>query len=148
MPQIAAADDTKLHVAEAGSGSPVVFVHEYGGDYRTLEQQMRHFSRQHRCVIYGQRGYPPSDAPADPARYSQEIARDDVIAVMAALGIERAHVVGHSIGAHGPARGQDISRALPLGRGRRLRLGLHALAKLFAAAEAGRWLRTRVRAQA
>jgi pimeloyl-ACP methyl ester carboxylesterase len=56
--------------------------------------------RQHRCVTYSQRGYPPSDVPSDPARYSQAIARDDVIAVMDALGIERAHVVGHSMGAY------------------------------------------------
>lgn len=100
MPLVPAADGTKLHVEEAGSGTPVVFVHEYAGDHRSWEPQMRHFSRQHRCVTYSQRGYPPSDVPADPARYSQEIARDDVIAVMDALGIERAHVVGHSMGAY------------------------------------------------
>lgn len=60
---------------------------------------MRFFSRGHRCVTYSQRGYPPSDVP--PAeRYSQDIARDDVIAVMDALGIDKAHVVGHSMGAY------------------------------------------------
>ncbi len=58
------------------------------------------FSRQHRCVTFSQRGYPPSDVPSDPARYSQDIARDDVIAVMDALGIDKAHVVGHSMGAY------------------------------------------------
>jgi pimeloyl-ACP methyl ester carboxylesterase len=100
MPHIAAADGTRLYVEETGSGTAVVFVHEYAGDWRSWEPQMRHFSRQHRCVTYSQRGYPPSDVPADPSRYSQEIARDDVIAVMDALGIERAHVVGHSMGAY------------------------------------------------
>jgi len=77
-----------------------VFVHEYAGDYRSFEPQLRYFARQHRCVTYSQRGYPPSDVPRDPARYSQAIARDDVIAVMDALGIDRAHVVGHSMGAY------------------------------------------------
>src|SRR5882757_7742549 len=100
MPKISAADGTKLHVEEIGSGTSVVFVHEYAGDYRSFEPQMRYFCRQHRCVTYSQRGYPPSDVPADPARYSQEIARDDVIAVMDALGIDKAHVVGHSMGAY------------------------------------------------
>jgi len=60
----------------------------------------RHFCRQHRCVTYSQRGYPPSDVPSDPARYAQDIARDDVIAVMDGLGIDKAHVVGHSMGAY------------------------------------------------
>ena len=60
---------------------------------------MRHFSRAHRCVTYSQRGYPPSDVPRDRAKYGQDIARDDVIAVMDALKIDKAHVVGHSMGA-------------------------------------------------
>jgi len=100
MPKIAARDGTRLYVDETGTGTPVVFVHEYAGDYRSWELQMRHFCRQHRCVTYSQRGYPPSDVPSDPTRYSQDIARDDVIAVMDALSIDKAHVVGHSMGAY------------------------------------------------
>jgi pimeloyl-ACP methyl ester carboxylesterase len=103
MPHIAARDGTRLYYEEAGQGAgpatPVVFVHEYAGDYRTWEPQMRHFSRSHRCITYSQRGYPPSDIPEDGAKYSQDIARDDVVAVMDALKIEKAHVVGHSMGA-------------------------------------------------
>jgi pimeloyl-ACP methyl ester carboxylesterase len=89
-----------LYVEEAGNGSAVVFVHEYAGDYRTWEPQMRHLSRSHRCVTYSQRGYPPSDVPEEAARYGQDIARDDVIALMDALKIDKAHVVGHSMGAY------------------------------------------------
>jgi len=99
MPHIAAQDGTRLYVEEAGAGTPVVFIHEYAGDYRSWEPQMRHFARSHRCITYSQRGYPPSDVPDDGARYSQDIARDDVIAVMDALGLDKAHVVGHSMGA-------------------------------------------------
>ena len=99
MPQITTRDGIRLYVEEAGQGTPVVFVHEYAGDYRTWEPQMRFFSRAHRCVTYSQRGYPPSDVPADPKRYGQDIAVDDVIAVMDALNIAKAHVVGHSMGA-------------------------------------------------
>ena len=100
MPKIATSDGTKLYVEESGIGTPVVFVHEYAGDYRSWEPQMRYFNRQHRCVTYSQRGYPPSDVPSDPDRYSQDVARDDVIAVLDALGIDQAHVVGHSMGAY------------------------------------------------
>jgi pimeloyl-ACP methyl ester carboxylesterase len=103
MPHIAARDGTRLYYEEArqeaGQATPVVFVHEYAGDYRTWEPQMRHFSRSHRCITYSQRGYPPSDVPEDGAKYSQDIARDDVIAVMDALKIDKAHIVGHSMGA-------------------------------------------------
>ena len=119
MPQILAADGTKLFVEETGRGTPIVFVHEYAGDYRSWEPQMRHFSRQHRCVTFSQRGYPPSDIPSDPGRYGQDIARDDVIAVMDALAIDWAHVVGHSMGAytalhvgiHHPARCLSVTAA-------------------------------------
>ena len=99
MPHIAARDGTRLYHEEAGSGTPVIFIHEYAGDYRTWEMQMRFFSRAHRCVTYSQRGYPPSDVPEDGAKYSQDIARDDVIAVLDALRVDKAHVVGHSMGA-------------------------------------------------
>jgi len=100
MAKISAADGVKLYVEAVGCGTPVVFVHEYAGDYRSWEPQLRYFCRRHRCVTYSQRGYPPSDVPSDPARYSQDIARDDVIAVMDALGIDKAHVVGHSMGGY------------------------------------------------
>jgi pimeloyl-ACP methyl ester carboxylesterase len=100
MPHIAAADGVNLYYEEVGGGTPIVFVHEYAGDYRTWEPQLRYFGRTHRCVTYSQRGYPPSDIPSDPARYSQDIARDDVIALMDELGIKQAHVVGHSMGAY------------------------------------------------
>jgi pimeloyl-ACP methyl ester carboxylesterase len=99
MPHITARDGTRLYYEETGSGTPVIFIHEYAGDYRTWEMQMRYFSRAHRCITYSQRGYPPSDIPEDGAKYSQDIARDDVLAVLDALKVDRAHVVGHSMGA-------------------------------------------------
>jgi pimeloyl-ACP methyl ester carboxylesterase len=100
MPHVAAADGVKLYYEEVGTGTPIVFVHEYAGDYRTWEPQLRYFGCAHRCVTFSQRGYPPSDIPRDPTRYSQNIARDDVIALMDALGIQQAHIVGHSMGAY------------------------------------------------
>jgi pimeloyl-ACP methyl ester carboxylesterase len=100
MPKFKTADGVELYYEQAGSGTPVVFVHEFAGDYRTWEPQMRRFTRSHRCITYSQRGYPPSDVPSDPAKYGQDIARGDVIALMDALGIDKAHVVGHSMGAY------------------------------------------------
>jgi pimeloyl-ACP methyl ester carboxylesterase len=77
-----------------------VFVHEYAGDYRSFEPQMRYFSRLHRCITFSQRGYPPSDVPHEAARYSQDLVREDVKALLDHLRIDRAHIVGHSMGAY------------------------------------------------
>src|SRR5260370_17973769 len=59
---------------------------------------MRFFPRRSRCIASTARGYPPSDVPADTERYSQARARDDIIAVLDHLGIDRAHIVGLSMG--------------------------------------------------
>ena len=99
MPTLSTDDSVRLHYEEAGSGAPLVFVHEFAGDARSWEPQLRHFSRLYRCIAYSARGYPPSDVPEDLERYSQERARDDIRAVLDALGIAAAHVVGLSMGA-------------------------------------------------
>ena len=98
MPTLITDDGVKLYYEESGSGTPIVFVHEFAGDWRTWEPQMRHFSRRYRCIAYNARGYPPSDVPSDVERYSQQRARDDILAVLDALGIRRAHIVGNSMG--------------------------------------------------
>src|SRR5438270_4912362 len=99
MPKLTTDDGVALHYEETGSGKPLVFVHEFGGDARAWEPQVRYFSRLYRCVAYNARGYPPSDVPEDWNRYSQERARDDIRSVLDGLQIERAHVVGLSMGA-------------------------------------------------
>jgi len=98
MPLLSAPDGVKLHYEEAGAGAAIVFVHEFAGDLRSWEPQLAHFSRRYRCIAYNARGYPPSDVPASMERYSQESARDDILAVLDALMIERAYVVGLSMG--------------------------------------------------
>jgi len=91
-------DGVKLYYEEAGTGTALVFVHEFGGDHRSWEPQMRCFSRRHRCVTFAARGYPPSDVPESAEAYSQLRAVEDIVAVMDAAKIERAHVVGLSMG--------------------------------------------------
>ena len=91
-------DGVSLAFEETGSGTPVVFVHEFAGDLRSWEPQVRHLARRYRCITYSARGFPPSEVPDDPGAYSQDRARDDVLAVLDALDIERAHIVGLSMG--------------------------------------------------
>ena len=99
MPTVTADDGVKLHYEEAGSGTPIVFVHEFAGDWRSWETQMRYFSRSHRCITYSARGYLPSDIPKSPDSYSQDHWRDDIRAVIDGLKLDRPHVVGLSMGA-------------------------------------------------
>jgi pimeloyl-ACP methyl ester carboxylesterase len=98
MPHATADDGVRLYYEETGSGTPVIFVHEYAGDHRSWEPQMRHFGQRYRAITYAARGYPPSDVPDNVALYSQARAADDIGAVLDHLGIDRAHVVGLSMG--------------------------------------------------
>ena len=98
MAHITTPDGTKLWVEEAGTGTPILFIHEFGGDHRSWEPQLRFFARRHRCITFAARGYPPSDVPGDIERYSQAIAAADAVAVLDGLGIAKAHIVGLSMG--------------------------------------------------
>jgi pimeloyl-ACP methyl ester carboxylesterase len=95
---VMSSDGVRLYYEETGAGMPIVFVHEFAGDHRSYEPQMRHFGRRYRCVAYNARGYPPSDLPTDPASYSQDHARDDILAILDGLGLPEAHIVGISMG--------------------------------------------------
>ena len=98
MAHITTDDGIRLYYEEAGSGDPIVFVHEFAGDYRSYETQLRFFARRYRCIAFNARGYPPSDVPQDWQLYSQERARDDIRDVLDGLGIAKAHIVGISMG--------------------------------------------------
>lgn len=99
MKQVKSADGTKLHCEENGAGTPVLFVHEYGGSCRSFDAQVAAFRARHRCIVFNARGYPPSEVPASVDSYSQDHAVADIAAVMDGLGIEKAHLVGVSMGA-------------------------------------------------
>ncbi len=99
MPSITTSDGVKLYYEEAGSGDPIVFVHEFGGHHLSWETQMRYFSRRYRCFTYQARGWPPSEVPPNVESYSQARAADDIADVMKGIGVERAHIVGLSMGA-------------------------------------------------
>ena len=115
MPELRA-DGAKLYYEEAGAGPAIIFVHEFAGDHRSWEPQMRYFSRRYRCVAYNARGYPPSEVPEDPGQYSQDIAADDIAAVLGGLDIDKAHIIGCSMGAfatlHFGLRYPDMARSL------------------------------------
>ncbi|MBS0525197.1 MAG: alpha/beta hydrolase [Proteobacteria bacterium] len=99
MPHIKTSDGVSLYYEETGAGAPLIFLHEFGGHYLSWEPQVRYFSRRYRCITYAARGWPPSDVPNDVAMYSQARAADDCADLMKALGIDKAHLCGLSMGA-------------------------------------------------
>lgn len=97
---VATSDGVRLYVTDDGAGPPVLFLHEYAGDYRSWSGQVAGLKDEFRCVTYSARGYLPSDVPADPASYSWQRAVQDAIEVLDALGIEQAHLIGLSMGGY------------------------------------------------
>jgi pimeloyl-ACP methyl ester carboxylesterase len=98
MPHLSADDGVRLYYEETGTGTPIVFVHEFAGDFRSWEPQVRYFSRRYRCIAFNARGFPPSDVPTVMASYSQARACDDIRSILDGLKMERAHIVGLSMG--------------------------------------------------
>jgi pimeloyl-ACP methyl ester carboxylesterase len=94
------ADGVRLYVEDRGQGNPIIFIHDSASDHRGWDAQLRHFSRGYRCIAYNARGYPPSDVPEDAVLYGWECAVDDIGTVMRELSIERAHLVGLSMGGY------------------------------------------------
>ena len=90
--------DIDLHYEETGRGFPLIWCHEFGGDYRSWEPQVRYFGRRYRVITWNYRGYPPSDVPKNGDAYSVEILVEDLRALMKHLGVARAHVGGLSLG--------------------------------------------------
>lgn len=99
MPHITAGGGVKLYYEEAGQGTPILFVHEFMGEYRSWEAQMRYFSRRYRCIAFNARGYPPSDVPEKVEDYGFEHQRAGILALLDGLKIDKAHIVGLSMGA-------------------------------------------------
>lgn len=90
----------RLYYEETGSDDAILFLHEFAADHRTWEAQVRRFSRDYRCITYDARGYPPSEVPEQDDAYTFERQRDDAVRVLDQLGIDRAHLVGLSMGAY------------------------------------------------
>ena len=89
-----------LYYEITGSGYPLLFSHEFAGDCRSWEPQVRFFARRYQVITYNARGYPPSDVPEDVHAYSQAQAAEDIVLLMRYLNIAQAHLVGLSMGGY------------------------------------------------
>jgi len=97
---IARVNGLSLFYEDVGEGTPLVFVHEFAGEARSWHLQVRFFARRYRTIAFNARGFPPSDVPEDPKAYSQDLAVEDIRGMLDALGIQKAHICGLSMGGY------------------------------------------------
>ena len=119
MPYATTDDGIRLYFEETGSGHPVILVHEFAGDLRSWEQQMRYFGKRYRTIAFNARGFPPSEEPEHVSSYSQARAADDILAVLNHVGERQAHIIGLSMGGfatlHFGLRPPERARSLCIG---------------------------------
>ena len=98
MPRAVAGDGTRIHYSEWGDpgGEVVLFLHGLGTDNLGWIRQRRAFGARYRCLAVDNRGSGRSDKPDGP--YQLASLTDDALAVLDDAGVERAHVVGASMG--------------------------------------------------
>jgi pimeloyl-ACP methyl ester carboxylesterase len=85
---------TSLYYEVTGNGTPIVFLHGFTCDHRNWDPQVRYFSKKYKVITYDARGHGQSSMP-DTIPYSYA---DDLAALMDYLKIEKAVIVGHSMG--------------------------------------------------
>ena len=95
MPKVAVAGG-EIHYTESGSGHPLIFVSGLNGTGRAWQPQVDRFSTRFRVITYDQRGTGASDKLQ--RTFSVDRMTAELVALMDALGIERAHLVGQSTG--------------------------------------------------
>jgi pimeloyl-ACP methyl ester carboxylesterase len=87
-----------IHYEDRGIGSPVLLSHGFAATCRMWDAQVAALSERHRLIRWDMRGHGDSDAPSDPACYSHALATGDMAAVLDACGVERAVLLGLSLG--------------------------------------------------
>jgi 3-oxoadipate enol-lactonase len=98
MPYVRADDGVRLHYRQSGrrSGPPVLMIQGLGADKHLWDLQRLALAPWYHTIALDNRGAGRSDKPF--GHYSLEQMADDAIAVLDAVGVERAHVVGASMG--------------------------------------------------
>lgn len=91
-----AANGTNLHAESVGEGEDVILIHALGLSGDAWWQQVADLARGYRVLTYDVRGHGRSDRPPGP--YSLDLFAEDLRALIEALGVRRAHVVGLSLG--------------------------------------------------
>ncbi len=86
----------RTRVLEAGSGPPLVLLHGTGGHAEAYARNLARLARRFRTIVYDMVGHGFTDGPEMP--YTLDVYCDHLLALLDALGIERAHLSGESLG--------------------------------------------------
>lgn len=89
-------DGVRTRVIEAGSGPPLVMLHGTGGHAEAYLRNLRGLSRHFRVVLYDLVGHGFSDGPDHP--YTLDVYSAHLAALLDALGLDRVHLSGESLG--------------------------------------------------
>jgi len=87
-----------VHTEQMGAGEPVILLHGFGGSTYSWRKILPEIARSHRVVAIDLNGFGFTQRPKDAGSYTREGQERLVLGVLDALGIERAHVFGHSYG--------------------------------------------------
>jgi pimeloyl-ACP methyl ester carboxylesterase len=92
--------DVTLAVDDRGEGSaaPLVLVHGFTGGRIDFADVIDDLAADRRVVAWDHRGHSESTNTGDPATYTLEQLRDDAWRVLDHLGVDRCHLLGHSMG--------------------------------------------------
>jgi len=96
MPKVKVNDIT-MNYDQQGSGDPLVLIPYLAADYACYAFQVAEYAAHFTCISVDPRGAGETDKPE--GVYSTELFADDVGAFMQALGVDRAHISGLSLGA-------------------------------------------------
>ena len=88
--------DAQIYYEQHGSGDAILFAHGAGGNAAIWFEQVAGFAGDHRCICFDHRVFARS--PADPASISTPQLAADALAILDALEVDRAHLVGQSMG--------------------------------------------------
>jgi len=97
---VALVNGVNLYYEVTGKGFPLIWSHEFAGDFKSWNPQVKFFSRRYQVITYNHRGFPPSDVPEEETAYSQELLVEDLHQLLRYLGIQQAFVGGLSMGAN------------------------------------------------
>lgn len=97
-------NDQWVHFESGGGGDAVMLIHGFGGSTYTWRKSLPALADRFRTIAIDLNGFGYTQRPVSPTAYSVAGQRDLVLGVMDSLGVERAHVVGHSYGAGIAAR--------------------------------------------
>ena len=98
MPHVELPTGISMYYEREGAGSPVLLIIGTGGDHTFWSEQVPAYSDGYEVITYDARGTGQSDSPPDHESYTMASMADDAVALLDAIGVERAHVSGLSLG--------------------------------------------------